>query len=301
MTYDAGAKAVVLFGGKGARSQYFNDLWTFTPSPAAWRELHPLGARPPARFGHAVVYDARAKDVLVFAGVVDTTNQPSDDLWAYSTARNAWVRLTPTGARPAARVYPSAVYDPALGETVAFGGWTGASAFDDTWAYDARTDRWTEAHATAAPRPRWGASMAYDPTSGLVVLFGGLFGGYDGRERLNDTWAYNPATHAWRNLHPAGPLPPARGYAAMDYDAATHELVLFGGFAGPQGLLADTWIYDAARNAWSRVARTAAHPAGRDFSALAYDQEVRDLVLFGGLTGAQGNVNGTILNDTWTW
>lgn len=87
----------------------------------------------------------------------------------------------------------------------------------------------------------------------------------------------------------------------MDYNATTHQLVLFGGFAGPAGLLSDTWTYDPARNAWSRVAQAATDPSRRDFSALAYDQQARRLVLFGGLSGVQGNVNGTLLNDTWSW
>src|SRR5579885_2352109 len=151
------------------------------------------------------------------------------------------MHLEPIGARPAARLYPSTVYDPARRETIIFGGWTGTSAFDDTWTYDSGTNRWAKASAPRAPHPRWGASMAYDPATGMIVLFGGLFGGYDGRDRLNDTWAYNPRTDTWRNLRPGGALPPSRGYVAMDYDAATKTLVLYGGFAGPRGLLADTW------------------------------------------------------------
>src|ERR1700730_9178147 len=90
MTYDSSTKTVVLFGGKGARSQYFNDLWTYTLHTDTWHELKPVGHLPPARFGHAIVYDAGAKEVLVFGGVVATTNRPADDLWAYSTARNSW-------------------------------------------------------------------------------------------------------------------------------------------------------------------------------------------------------------------
>ena len=231
MAYDASSGQVVLFGGKGSRSRYYNDLWAYTLNTATWRQLKPNGQAPPARFGHAMACDDRSKEMLVFGGV--TTDHLSNDLWAYRGTSNSWARLRPRGAAPPARVYPSMADDPARGEAIVFGGWTGTQSFGDTWRYSVRANRWTLSRTTQAPSARWGAAMAYDPATGLIVLFGGLFGGYDGRDRLNDTWAYNPRTDTWRNLRPGGALPPSRGYVAMDYDAATKTLVLYGGFAGP--------------------------------------------------------------------
>jgi len=86
----------------------------------------------------------------------------------------------------------------------------------------------------------------------------------------------------------------------MVFDPIHHQVVLFGGFAGPRALFADTWTCDPARDAWGQVMGTGGNPPGRDFSALAYDTKARQLVLFGGLTGSTGNVNGTPMNDTWT-
>ena len=43
--------------------------------------------------------------------------------------------------------------------------------------------------------------MAYDPTSGRLIMFGGSAG--DGG-RLDDTWAYDPAANAWTELKPSG-------------------------------------------------------------------------------------------------
>lgn len=71
------------------------------------------------------------------------------------------------------------------------------------------------------------------------------------------------------------------------------------GFAGPQGLLADTWAYDPATNRWSMLAVGQAGPLRRDFSSMAYDKAANTIVLFGGQTGSNGNIQATDLNDTW--
>jgi len=49
--------------------------------------------------------------------------------------------------------------------------------------------------------------MVYDPANGKVILFGGLFGSYDGRSRLGDTWIYDPAKRQMDQLQAvrAGP------------------------------------------------------------------------------------------------
>jgi len=229
MAYDSTNGTVILFGGKGNRSQYFNDTWAYTPATNTWHELTPTSILPPGRFGHSIVYDSAGRELLLFGGVVGTTGQPANDLWAYSFKTNTWMHLHPADAGPPARTYPSMAYDPAAGQAILFGGWTGSSAFGDTWTYDPSTSKWARLPTTGSPHARWGASMVYDPASGKLILFGGLFGDHDGSNRLNDTWQYNPATSTWKNLAPAGQLPPARGYASMVYDTATGKVILFGG------------------------------------------------------------------------
>jgi len=85
----------------------------------------------------------------------------------------------------------------------------------------------------------------------------------------------------------------------MVYNQANGKVVMFGGFAGPQGLLADTWAYDPATNRWSMLATGHDGPSRRDFSSMAYDQAADAIVLFGGQTGSDGNIQATDLNDTW--
>jgi hypothetical protein len=77
----------------------------------------------------------------------------------------------------------------------------------------------------------------------------------------------------------------------MAYDAATSQLVLFGGFGG-SGQLGDTWIWNGTTWTQQSPARS---PSARDYSSMAYDAATSQLVLFGGGTAS------SYLNDTWTY
>jgi hypothetical protein len=101
MAYDSTNGTVILFGGKGNRSQYFNDTWAYTPATNTWHELTPTSILPPGRFGHSIVYDPARRELLLFGGVVGTTGQSANDLWAYSFKTNTWTHLHPADAGPA--------------------------------------------------------------------------------------------------------------------------------------------------------------------------------------------------------
>jgi Galactose oxidase, central domain len=300
MADDAAAKRAMLFGGKGAGSRYLNDLWAYAPTSNAWSELKPAGALPPARFGHAMDYDSSSRATLVFGGAaLGAGGQPAvaNDLWAYDATANAWSPLSPGGTLPPARLYPSLISRPTTGDVVLFGGWDGSTAFDDAWRYDPAGNAWTM--LAAAPPARWGAAMVLHAPSGMILLFGGLFGSYDGSRRRNDLWGLDPPTNLWKNLDPRGEAPPARAYAAAAYDAEADRVILFGGFAGGAGLLGDCWMYDLGTNRWTALESAAGTPAKRDFSAMVYDPGAKAAILFGGMTGETGNINGAELNDTW--
>ncbi len=89
--------------------------------------------------------------------------------------------------------------------------------------------------------------MAYDPSSGRLIMFGGRSSETD---LLSDTWAYDPATNAWTELMPSGNLPPARAQPAMAYDPAAHRLIMFGGW-DLDADFGDTWAYDPSANTWA--------------------------------------------------
>jgi hypothetical protein len=104
--------------------------------------------------------------------------------------------------------------------------------YNDTWTWDGTT--WTQQFPLTAPTARTDASIAYDATLGLVVIFGG---GYTSAP-LNDTGGWNGTD--WGQLHPAT-QPRGRYAASMSYYPLDGGLVLFGGF-DPQALN-DTWIF----------------------------------------------------------
>jgi hypothetical protein len=287
---------VILFAGKGR--DYYNDTWAYAAATNAWSNLSPAGPLPPARFGHAMAYSSATGRVVAFGGALEATGQPAGDTWTFDPAADAWSQAQPAVAPPP-RLYPAMVDDPATGTEILFGGWTGSNAFNDTWTFDPRTGTWADRKPAAAPPARWGASMVYDPTADRVILFGGLADSYDGSTRFGDTWAYDAVANTWTELRPAGDTPPSRGYATMAWDPASGRAVLFGGFAGGSNLLGDTWAYDPTATSWTHLDPPGTPPAVRDFHSMVYDATGKGILMFGGLTGTTGNVDGTLLNDTW--
>jgi Galactose oxidase, central domain len=99
------------------------------------------------------------------------------------------------------------------------------------------------------------------------------------------------AASGWTRQSPAASPAPRDG-AAMAYDAATGDIVLFGGVNGQGRSLGDTWTWDGST--WARQS-PATHPHARYGAPMAYDAATSDVVLFGG-HGVNGELGGT-----WTW
>jgi hypothetical protein len=80
----------------------------------------------------------------------------------------------------------------------------------------------------------------------------------------------------------------------MAYDAATSNVVLFGGANNSRGALSDTWTWDGST--WKKQ-NPAAHASARTSAAMAYDAATSNVVLFGGVSSDLGSPFG----DTWIW
>ena len=148
------------------------------------------------------------------------------------------------------------------------------------------------AYSPVPPPGRAAASVTYDERHGTLVVFGGT-----GATVLDDTWTWDGK--GWVQRHPAT-SPAPRHDAAMAYDAARHEVVLFGGMVQPakggnpeQVTASDTWTWNGS--SWQQK-----HPAHVPSFApswppsMQFDPLTRTVLLVGfasATTGAQ----------TWSW
>ncbi len=90
----------------------------------------------------------------------------------------------------------------------------------------------------------------------------------------------------------SGPAP--RYDESMAYDAASGQIVMYGGAGAYDGynMLSDTWTWDGTQ--WN--SEDVASPSARYGAAMAYDAKTNQVVMFGG--SAEDN---SLFNETWVW
>jgi hypothetical protein len=282
--YDPPHHEFVLFGGETLDS-VFGDTWI--RKAGTWTEVHPARS-PSARAGAAIVYDAATRQLLLFGGKTLTPSNPhgyQDDTWIWTGT--TWRRLHPASS-PSARHNADMVYDAATQDVILFGGYDG-QYLGDTWAWNGTT--WTQLSPAASPSPRDSESLAYDQQTETAIMFGG-FSTTSGR--LNDTWAWNGTT--WTQLTPATSPGVITTAWMTAYDAATQQVLLFGGDPGSSNPPADgTWAWNGTT--WTQLSPAAA-PRGRAYGTMTYDPNDQQILLFGGTTNGQES---TDPDTTWAW
>lgn len=219
--------------------------------------------------------------VAILGVAVSATWQPA------GASTPNWAKAAPTNT-PAARAFGQMATDPVTGQTVYFGGWDGAQDQKQTWLWVG--SNWVLQHPAASPAARELGGFAYDPATKETLLFGGFSA--RANRPLGDSWSWSGTN--WLKVAPKRKPSPRFGMG-IAYDAATKQLLMFGGqtnlsttFSG----LNDTWQWTGAT--WKLLKPTTKPPA-RSYFALGYDASSQQLVLFGG-SGTSG-----ALADTWTW
>jgi hypothetical protein len=209
-----------------------------------------------------------------------------------------WTRVPSPG--PIARIEDSMVYDSVAGKMIMFGGYDlNFNRTNDIWEYDGTAKLWTNVTPSlGAPIPprRSGQTMAYDPVSRTVILFGGL---NDSLNYLGDTWEWNTVTRAWAVQTPPTSPSPRQG-AKMVYDALNGRLVLFGG-VDLNTFFQQTWVWNLSARTWSQLAPTNS-PSGRTFHGMVYNTFNSRVTVFGGIGYACPGVGDscpTDFSDLW--
>lgn len=223
---------------------------------------------------------------------------------------SGWVWTNMTGnVSPPARGDASFAYDEAAGYFVLFGGINGCPTnggycervLGDTWAY-APGSGWRElcsGNATAPrcgsePSAREGAAMAYDPTTGSLLLFGG-----SGASLFNDTWQFQNGT--WTDITGSHAPTSTTGFTqstnpySMAFDPALGTMVL----------VADSgsWAYSGRGN-WTAVGEEGSTTPGFSDSSVGLyfaNGSGANLVTFNGPEVNNCTSVWKIVGTAWHW
>lgn len=195
MTYDEGDGYVVLFGGFPNPFGWgtAGDTWKY--SGGNWTDLTAtLAAAPRDRMWPGITYDPLTSSVLMFAGSTCPPTScdgyggyPLNDTWSFSNG--SWTNVTPA-LSPRPQPTPVLTYF-SLGGCVLLENAQGA-----TWEF--LNGSWTNLSLAITPGIRLGATIAEDPSLGIVMLLDGEKAYYDAYNEAviqfggvyNDSWAF---------------------------------------------------------------------------------------------------------------
>lgn len=279
LSWDAAGDRLILLGGRDAAGAPLGDAWVYDIAGASWSPI--AGDGPSPRFGHAVAIDRET--LYLFGGQADGATF-FDDTWALDLASLTWRPVeTGDGPRPAPRYGTSAVLDD-RGWLLVSHGFTFEGRFDDTWALDPATGRWTDLSPAPETRPlkRCLHEAVWDATSARMLLFGGCSSGF-GPCPQGDLWAFDPAAGTWTELTPL-PSPVARSNPALVIDETGGRALLLGGLTA-DGPAIDLWSLLLADPVTWTPLMTSEGPTPRSSHDLVRTDD--GLYLIGG-TGASG-------------
>ena len=320
--YDDAGDRLLAFGGAGDEGDAA-DLWILSNATGAggapaWRVVTLDGGPSPRRRASAV-YDEASDRLVIHGGCEGSCESSLADTWVLTGSNGAepqWLRL-PDG--PVGRAGHAAAYDAAQRRLIVFGGSTGSADLGDVQilrdATGGGAPAWEALNPSGdPPGGRSGMAMAYDATSGRLVLFGGRRLGHSvaGESVLNDVWVLSgarglPGDAHWQRLTVTGLLPAPRWGHAMAYEPASKRLVVFGGtgvgFVSGRNVVAnDLWMLSGADGtsgspSWSKIKASQAQPLGRLLASVAYSETRSRMVV---ALGENNRTTPPRLDDLWT-
>ena len=185
---------------------------------------------------------ASSTHLYVFGGAQNSnTNTTMNDLWAFDAVAGTFTQLIANSAAgsPAHRAIAAIAWNQATNKLVVFGGnsrggptGTGTHVLlNDTWEWDPTAPiatSWTNVTPVSGnPSIRGGASMAYDPTTGGMLLFGGQTATGTPGAFSNETWLFLGGV--WTQMAPAN-VPPPRSEVSLVTRPDFGDVLLCSGF-----------------------------------------------------------------------
>lgn len=274
--YDPPRNRMVIFGGRGDSFGENLETWALALSGTpTWSQLAPF-VTPPAREGHAAIYDAAHDRMIVFGG----HGHPDNAIWTLPLSNpSAWSSVSAAGYTTG-RYRHTAIYDPLRGRMVVYGGDSYIVGVDAVSLGENRT--WTRICDTPV---HLSATAIYDPVRDRTIVYG--VGTCTGTA-FDDAWELSMADPShWLTFPTVGVRPAVRIYHTAIYDPVDDRMIIFGGYGYPYvGYLNDTWALTLSGTpTWAPIATQGTPPGGRIDHTAIYDPVRRRMIVFGGRVG----------------
>lgn len=249
LAYDGARERVVLFGGRRYMTNWtpMDETWTWNGH--RWT-LQDAGARPTARYGHAMAFDEARRVVVLFGG-----SSGSDETWEWDG--HAWQLRNPS-TRPPGRSGHCMAYDSVRQRTVLFG------PTADSWEWDGCD--WHQINSATHPPSLPDCAMTYDHNRQRTVLLARA-----AFQATPETWEWDGSDWSQRTSM----QPQALAHISLAYDQARARTVAQG---TDLSMVPSTWEWDGVQ--WA-----ANQPASQPFAVagkLAYDAARDETIFFGG-------------------
>lgn len=178
MAFDYRSGSVVLFGGYRPTGR-LDDTWVWDGSD--WTQKS-SSQKPLGRNAASMAFDYAAGRVMLFGGLNDSPDR-MNDTWHWDGG--TWSELGALAA-PSARSRMGMSFFHPGGRMIQFGGTDTPSStgLAETWSWDG--EGWTRESPKSSPPRRVAPGMAFDPSYGGIILFGGR----SGTTAYDDTWTY---------------------------------------------------------------------------------------------------------------
>ncbi|MCI4319378.1 MAG: hypothetical protein L3K23_04495 [Thermoplasmata archaeon] len=264
---------VVMFGGEGSHG-LTNLTITDNQTTALWN-LRPATRAPSPRANLSFATLPDGKFAVAFGGVVNlTTGQSDNGTFLYDFRNRTWINETGPVAPPPREGAAFAI-DASRNVAILQGGrdpdylvkGSGAYVFwNDTWALNLTTFRWTQQAPVTAPPPMFGSSMVWVPQTANFLLFGGC-----ATFCSNELYQYIPGGN-WTLAPQSGDVPSPRAGASEVWSPNWNITMMNGGFIWGNDTyapLGDTFIFTPSTHSWDTVA-SAGGPSPRFGSPAAF-------------------------------
>lgn len=257
MAFDEARGKMILFGGAGlaegqsGMASPLNDTWSWDGQ--SWTQLYTTHS-PNPRISPGLAYDSLHRQIVLFGGEGWQNDKPFTYNATWTWDGVDWTLRDPRTAPPA-RNQPGMAYDAKTSEVLMVGGSLPGRWFSDAWVWNG-TD-WRQVQAS--PDPGW-TTPVFDAARSEIFAWTARVDFNQGLGPDNPIENHMLAWDgtAWTDVTPSA-MPVVRVDPALAYDAATQEVVMFGGNCresvcpnANKPVLSEFWGWDG--KSWRQIA-----------------------------------------------